>query len=71
MFLNAKSSKRKTERVEDDAEEEDLNAMLDSLLNDPTGNGGDKNKKKVANVDVKIESSRKRAAVMSGAMCCF
>lgn len=40
MFLNAKTSKRKTERVEDDAEEEDLNAMLDSILNDPTAVDG-------------------------------
>jgi hypothetical protein len=33
MFLNAKAPKKKT-RVEDDAEEEDLNAMLDNLLNE-------------------------------------
>ena len=37
MFLNTKGKKN---RVEDDAEEEDLNAMLDNILNEAGGGGG-------------------------------
>lgn len=66
MFLNAKTSKRKTERVEDDAEEDDLNAMLDTLLNDPTAVDLNGPKKK----DVKKDVSRKRSVICSFLLWC-
>ncbi len=46
MFLNAKAPKKKA-RVEDDGEEEELNAMLDSVLNE-AGGAAPANKPKVA-----------------------
>ncbi len=73
MFLNSKSSKRKTERVEDDAEEEDLNAMLDSILNDPTAMDsvmGGSAKSKAATAPMTAAPGKDRKRAVSGRARC-